>query len=136
MEIPVGGIAIVVFVVLLRHFARRRIAAGRGGFVWLLFLPTLLIGGFVLLTSIRVFASDPFVATLMAAGTAVYLALFVRFLSRLSRSVTSTRPQDDISLAITEPLADYLSTLTSLMLIGGLVAVVGLIIWGVSQATR
>ena len=37
---------------------------------------------------------------------------------------------------MTEPLVDYVSGVTGLVLIGGLVALVGLVVWGVSQAAR
>ena len=60
----------------------------------------------------------------------VYIAALIGFLlTRASRSVTVSGLQ-----ALTEPLADHLSTLMGLLLIGGLAALVGLIVWGVSQA--
>jgi hypothetical protein len=137
MEMPVVvGIALVAFLLLLRHFAIRRVAARQGRFVWLMFVPTLFGSVVILWASIQVFASAPLFGTLMAIGGVIYLAVLVRFLTLLSRSVTSTGPQDDITTAITEPLADYVSTMTGLLLIGGIVALVGLIIWGVSQAAR
>ena len=37
---------------------------------------------------------------------------------------------------MTEPIVDYVGAMLGLVLIGGLLAVVGLIIWGVSQAAR
>jgi hypothetical protein len=137
MVMPVAvGIAVVALLVLLRHFAARRVAARQGRFVWLMFVPTLLGSVVILWASIGIFASAPVVGALMAIGGLIYLTALGRFLARVSRSVTSAGPQDDIGMAITDPLVDYMSTMVGLLLIGGLVAVIGLIIWGVSQAAR
>jgi hypothetical protein len=136
MEIPVAGIAAVVFLVLLRHFAARRVSARQGRFVWLLFVPTLFGSVVILWASAQTFASAPILGALMAVAGAIYLAVLVRFLTRLSRAVTSAGPQDDVEAAITDPLVDSMSTLMGLILIVGLVAVVGLIVWGVGQAAR
>lgn len=130
------GIAVVAFLVGLRHFAGRRVAARQGRFVWLMFVPTLFSSVVILWASVQMFASAPILGAFMALTGAIYVAVLVRFTTRLSRAVTSTRQQDDIGMAITGPLVDYLSTMMGLVLIVGLVAVVGLIIWGVNQAAR
>jgi hypothetical protein len=72
----------------------------------------------------------------MVIGGGIYLAVILRFLTRLSRTVTSTGSEDDIGTAVTESIVDYLGAVVGLTLIGGLVAVVVLIAWGVSQAAR
>ena len=137
MEMPVVvGIVVVALLVLLRLFAARRVAARQGHFVWLMFVPTLFWGVAILWVSMGMLVSAPLLGALTAISGAIYLAVFVRFLTRLSRSVTATGPQDDITTAMTEPLVDYTSTMVGLLLIGGLAAVVGLIIWGVSQEAR
>lgn len=132
----VAGIVVLAVLLVLRLFAARRVAVRQGQFVWLMFVPTLLGGVVILYVSILMLAREPLVGTFMAIGGVIYLAVLVRFLFRLSRSVTSARPQDDIGTAITEPLVDYMSTMVGLGLIGGVIAVVGLIIWGVIQASR
>ena len=132
----VVGIAVVPLLVLLRLFAARRVVARQGRFVWLMFVPTLFGGVAILWVSIGMLVSAPLLGALTAISGVIYLAAFVRFVTRLSRSVTATGPQDDLTAAMTEPLADYMSTMIGLLLIGGLAAVVGLIVWGVSQAAR
>lgn len=135
METPVAaGIVIVILLVLVRHFAARRVVAGQGRFVWLMFIPTLLGGVVILWASIQALASAPVFGVLMAVAGAIYLAVLIRFLMRLSRSVSAAGPEEDLGLAVTEPVVDYMSTMVGLVLIGGLVALVGLIVWGVSQA--
>jgi len=137
MDTPVVvGIAVVAVLVLLRHCAARRVAARQGRFVWLLFAPELFCSVVILLVSIRVFTSAPIVGVLIAISGVICLAALVRFLTRLSRSVTSTGPQADITEAVVEPLVDYSLTLVGLLLAGSLIALVGLIIWGVSLAAR
>jgi hypothetical protein len=132
VELPLAiGIAVVLFLGLLRHYARRRVAAGQGEFVWLMFLPTLL-GGFVILgAGIQMLTTAPPAGVVMAITGGVYLAALIGFLTRSSRAVTSSGPQ-----AMTEPLVDYLSTLLALVLIGTLAALVGLVVWAASQAAH
>lgn len=131
-----AGIVLVVLVVLLRHFAARRVRARQGQFVWLMFVPTLFGSVVILWVSIQVFASAPLLGALMAIGGGIYLFVLIRFLTRLSRSVTAATPEDDIGAVILEPVADYMTAWSAMMLIGGLVAVVGLIVWGVTQTAR
>lgn len=128
------GIAIVALLVLLRHFAARRVVARQGQFVWLIFAPTLIGAVVVLWAGIQTFATLPPAGLLMVIAGAVSLAVVLRFLTGASRSVSAAGPHDDIGTALTEPFADYMSTIMGLVLIGGLVALVGLMVWGVTQA--
>jgi hypothetical protein len=130
------GIAVVAALVLLRYVAARRVAARQGQFVWLAFVP-ILIGAIVILwTGVQMLATEPIVGVVILIAGGIYLAGTLRFLTRLSRSVTAAGPQDDIGAAMTEPLVDYMSTLMGLLLIAGPVSLVGLIAWGVGQAAR
>ena len=72
----------------------------------------------------------------MAIGVVIYVAVLVRLAIGLARSATSPGSNADITTAMTEPVVDFTVTMVGLMLIGSLVAVVGLIIWGVSQAAQ
>jgi hypothetical protein len=137
METPVlVGLASVVLLVGVRHYAARRVMVRQGQFVWLMFVPTL-IGGIVIpWAGLQILATAPLVGASMVIGGGIYLAVVVRFLTRLSRTVTSTGSEDDLGAAITEPFVDYLGTTVGLTLIGGVLAVVVLIAWGVSQAGR
>lgn len=136
MEPVILGAAVVAVLVALRHVAARRVVARQGQFVWLMFGPTLIGGIVILWAGIQLFTTVPIVGAAMTIAGGVYLAVVLRFLARLSRAVSSAGPQDDIGAAITDPVVDYVSTMMGLILIGGLVAVVGLIVWGVSQAAR
>jgi hypothetical protein len=132
----VVGIVVVALLVLVRHLAARRVAARDGRFVWPMFVPTLIVGVAILYVSIQTLANEPLLGAVMAIGGVIYLAVLVRFLIGLSRSITSAASQDDLATAVTEPMVDYMSTMVGLGLIGGVIAVVVLIVWGVIQAAH
>jgi len=135
MDSPLAlGIAVVALLVVIRHMAARRVLAQQGQFVWLMFVPTLIGAVVVLWAGTQMLAKVPIGGVLMVIAGGVYLAVVLRFLTRLSRSVSAAGPQDDLATTVTEPVVDYVSTMAGLLLIGGLVAVVGLIVWGVTQA--
>ena len=136
MELIVAWVAVTGLAIVIRLIASRRVAAREGRFVWLMYLPELVIGGAILWFGIEMLSSAPLVgvATLVVGGLS--LAFLLRFISRLSRSVSAAGPGDDIGTAMDEPLVDYASSVIGLLLIVGLVAVVALIAWGVSQAAR
>jgi hypothetical protein len=48
--------------------------------------------------------------------------------------VSSAPAEADLATAITPALTEYFTTMVGLILIGGLLAVVGLIVWGISRA--
>lgn len=128
----VGFVALVV----MRRYAARRVAARQGRWVWIVFAPTLVTGLFGLWAAASLFTHAPLLGALVAVFAVVSLGALLLFVNRVSRGVTATRPDEDLTQAVTDPMVDYFSTVTGLMLIGGLIAVVGLIIWGVMQAAR
>jgi hypothetical protein len=114
MQTPIFvGIAVVALLVLLRHIAARRVLARDGRYVWLMFIPMVFGGLAIVWAALQVFNNSPVVGALMMVAGVLYLALIGRFLSRLSRTVTATGPQEDISAAITEPLADYMASVVA-----------------------
>jgi hypothetical protein len=137
MELPIGaGIAVVVMLVSIRRYAARGVAAHDGRFLWLVFLPTLL-GGFAILgIGIQMLVTMPPLGIVMVVTGSVYLAALIGFLTRASRSVSSAGPGDDIGAALTQPLGEYMISLIGLVLIGGLTAMVGLVVWAASQAVH
>ena len=48
--------------------------------------------------------------------------------------VNQARTPDEIAAAVTDPFVEHVTLLIVLVLIGGLIAVAGLIAWGVSRA--
>ncbi len=128
------GIAVAVLLVTVRHVAARRVLARQGQFVWLMFAPTLIGAVVIVWVGIQMVTTVPAVGVLLVIAGVVYLAVARRFLTRAARSVSAAGPQEDIGTALTEPLVDYMTTIAGLVLIGGVVALIGLIAWGVTQA--
>lgn len=136
MEPVIVGVAVVALLVALRHLAARRVVARQGQYVWLMFAPTLIGGIVILWAGIQMLTTVPILGAAMTIAGGLYLALLVRLLVRLPHTVSSAGPLDDIGEAIIEPVVDYISTFTALALVGGLVAVVALIVWGIGQTAR
>lgn len=135
MDSPLAlGIAVVALLVVVRHFAARRVLARQGQFVWLLFAPNLIGAVVILWAGIQTSASVPILGVLMVTLGVVYLALVMRFLTRTSRSINASGPQDDITTVLIGPFAEHVTSMMGLLLVVGVVAVVGLIVWGVTQA--
>ena len=120
---------------VIRLYGLRRIAAGQGRFVWLASMPFLIPVAMILWGGVHILADEPLVGVVLLVVGGIYAALLLRFLTRFSRIVTSVGANGDRAAAM-EPAVDFTVTMVGLMLIGGLVAVVGLIVWGVSEAAR
>ena len=134
MEVRVVGAVAVAAYVCLRIVAARRVTAGDGRFVWVVFAPTLVGCVAILWASATAQITMPLVGVPLAAGAVIYLLSAVRFLTRSMTRVDHARTPDEIASAVTEPFVEHMTLLIALMLIGGLVAVAGLIAWGVSRA--
>ena len=116
MEPLVLGVIIVIAIVTLRVVASRRVAAGDARFVWVVFVPGLVLGTWLVWSAITQVRSAPLVEVPLTIG------------------VNRARTPDEIADAITRPMTEHLVVWVSLLLMGGLVAVGALIVWGVSKA--
>jgi hypothetical protein len=130
------GVAAVAFLLLLRRYAARRIVARQGQFIFIWFLPTLIFGFLVLGRGIQMLPTSPPAGVVVTVTGSIYLALLLGMLTRVSRSIRSAGPGDDIGAAMTEPLGEYMISVLGLVLIGGIAALVGLLVWAVSQAAH
>jgi hypothetical protein len=134
VEPAVVGVGVVALLVVVRRLAVRRVVARQGKFVWLVFAPSVIASLAVVLIGIWNLGRIPFGGAAMILAGGLYLLIVVRFLARLSGSVSSTAPEADLVTAITPALTEYFATMAAVMLIGGLLIVAGLILWGISQA--
>jgi len=133
MELAVfAGLAVLL--VLVRHVAARRVAAGDGRFVWLGFLPSLLGCGALILIGARTAGASPILGLVMTAVGLVLLVSMIRAFARMSAVVSATPPGGDITDALMGPLADVTLLWGVLLAVLALVAVVVLIGWGVLMA--
>jgi hypothetical protein len=137
VDLPLArGLAVVAALLLLRHFAARRLSPGEGQFIVFWFLPTLLVGFVLVGTGIQMLPASPPAGVVVTVTGSVYLALLIGFLMRMSRSVSSVGPGDDLGAALAQPVGEYLTSLMGLVLIGGFAGLVGLLVWAASQAAR
>jgi beta-lactamase regulating signal transducer with metallopeptidase domain len=130
------GIAAVALVVLLRHYAARRVRARQGRFVWLMFVPTLIAGFAIVWAGISIFPTVPLLGVAIAVFGGIKVVVVVRFIARLSRAVSSAGSDDEVGTAVTEPFVEFIRATTGLMLIGALVGLVALIVLAVSTGGR
>ena len=131
--VVVGAIAVAAFV-CLRIVAARRIASGDGRFVWVVFAPTLVGSMVILWAGASELTTMPVVGAPLALGAVVYLLGSLRFLARAKTGVDHARTPDEVASAVTDPFVEWMTLLIVLVLIGGLIAVMGLIAWGVGRA--
>jgi hypothetical protein len=124
----VAGVAVVVLLIAVRHYAIRQVAAGHGRFVWLMFGQSFISGLALLWVATRMFAMAPVAAVVTTVAGCIYLLALVRFLTRLSRSVNGAGGQGEAGIAMTDLLLKYLLAWLGVVLIGGL----ALILWALS----
>ena len=127
-------VAVAIALVFGRHLAARRVAAGDGRLAIVIFAPALLSGVFIVWGSIRIITNEPVLGLAMTGAATVYLAGTIWAIIRSTRGVNRAQTPDEITDAITEPTTELMVVWMSLILIGGLIAVIALIAWGVSRA--
>ena len=64
----------------------------------------------------------------------IYLVVLARLATRLVRARTSSGPWDNRVARVSGPLYEYMTTVVGLTLLGGLVAVLALVVWGASHS--
>ncbi len=116
--------------------ATRKVAAGRGRWVWVQRSVQLLIPVVFIWAGVDMLASAPAIGLIMAALGVGWLAVIVRTLRQMSRRVSAATSTDEIGNALTEPLVDQYVIFIGVTLIGGLIVVVALIVYGVMLAAR
>jgi hypothetical protein len=128
------GLFLVFFIG--RRAARRRVRAGQGAWVWLYFAPMILGGLVILWAAGPMLGEAPLLGVAMAVGGILYLASILSMLGRASRGISAATSAEEAELALTESMTDHQVRIIGVTLIGGLIAVVILIIYGVIQAAK
>ena len=64
----------------------------------------------------------------------IYLLVLARLATRIVRVGTSPGPWDNRVARVSGPLYEYMTTVIGLTLLGGLVAVFALVVWGASHS--
>ena len=129
-------VGVVVLVAAGRHVARRRVAAGQGAWVWVIFAPMILGGLVSLWAAGTMLAAAPVIGIATAVVVCLYLASVVLMLGRASRGISAATSPEELESALTVPMTDHAVRLMGAMLLGGLIAVVALIIYGVTRTAH
>ncbi len=132
----IAGILVLVGMVAVERFAKRRVRARQGRYVWLS-SPFMVGLPFVWLwLAIVVFPVVWPLAVLLAVVGVLSLALTARTFHRLSRAVSSTPPDGDLGTAMQGPLWDHVATYSAALMLGTFLFALGLIVWGVIHAAQ
>jgi hypothetical protein len=133
MDLPIAVlIGSLLALILVRQLALRRVAARQGQFIWLALGPTFLIGFAMLWISLTTLPRQPLIGLAIGIIGVVYVVGLARAASQMSSAITATRPEDDLSGAIVDPLTEFMLANIGVVLVGGLVAVVALIVWAIA----
>jgi hypothetical protein len=114
-------VAVVVAILMLRHYAARQIAARRGRFVWAFAVP-MLIGPPAMMWSAVGFAeSSPRFAVLLFALGLLLLVVLLRFFTGAARAISATRPDQDLVEVLGDKMTDGIVGYVAIMLMIGIV---------------
>ncbi len=131
-------ILLVMFAVSLvgAPVAAHRVRAGHRRFAWLLFVPMLVIGGMIVWAAVFTIREAPLVGVPFAVGALLYLFVLVRSMVRFQRAAQTVATQDDLLNSAFEALAEVIAARAVLVLVGSLMAVVAILVWGIIHGGR
>ena len=115
---------------IVRLMAARHVRPGHGYAVWLVFAPVLMLGAELVVLGAFITPTQPAVGIPIALLGTVVLAVVVNAVIEVAKRVSATPEDGDVSIALTDPFANVLVFMGWLFAVGGLVAVVALIVWG------
>jgi hypothetical protein len=127
-------VAVYFLLALLWVVAMGRVAAGDRRFVVHVVGPQGLLGAVLALVAVTVFETQPLLGLIEAAFSFVYVVVGLRLVLQAYRAVKAAAPGLGRLDAIVTPFADHAATIRRLMLIGGLLALVALVVSAMSSA--
>ena len=127
-----GAVLVVAAIAGFRLLAARQIGAGHGRFAWVYFLPTLVIAGAWLLQGLGLVARNPVLGLVVLIPSVIFAVFIARAASRVGRITPSSRTDGSLD-AIDAATTDDIVAVLGIVLIGGVFAVAGLIVFGVLQ---
>jgi hypothetical protein len=135
MPLTLSILAVVAVGILftVRVVAATRMDRRNRAYAWVLYARLLVGPTVIALVAVVRLPTDPGLALALGAFGVGFGALIVRMIVRTSAALAKAVTDDDVSTAVTEPLADYVLTFTIVSVLGligfGIVAIV----WAVSQ---
>lgn len=90
-------VAVVAGLIIVRHFAIRRIANGQRRFVWVYFAPTIFVMTYLIWIPVRMWTDQPAAAIALGLLGIPSLLLFVRMLRRMATDAGTSEMIGDLS---------------------------------------
>ena len=125
-----GAVLVIAAFAGFRLLAARRIGAGEGRFAWIYFLPTLVIAGIWLLQGLGLVARNPVLGLVVLIPSVIFAVFIARAASRVARITPNSRTDGSLD-AIVGATGDDMVVVLGIVLIGGVFAAAGLIVFGV-----
>ncbi len=138
VEPAVFEVLVVAFAVSLvgPPLAAHRVRTGDRRLAWLLFAPMLVIGGMIVSAALVTIREAPLVGVPFAIGALLYLFVLVRCLVRFQRAAATTTSPEDLLNSAFEALGEVIAARAVLVLVGSLMAVVAILVWGITHGGR
>ncbi|MDQ3552836.1 MAG: hypothetical protein M3395_00285 [Chloroflexota bacterium] len=133
---PIWVIAVVLLIVgsvVLSQYAHRQVQGGDGRFAHLVFAPRLLVYGIMIAAGIRISFDQPIVGIPFTLGALVILGMYVRAGMRIARGARAGKTPDQMAGEILESRVEPVALYGILLLVGGFLAVIGLIVVAVAE---
>jgi hypothetical protein len=129
----IAGVVLVISALAgFRLLAARRIGAGQGRFAWIYFLPTLAIAGVWLLQSLGQVTRNPVLGLVELIPSVIFAVFIARAASRVARITPNSRADGSLDAIVSATTGDIVAVL-GVVLIGGVLAAAGLIVFGILQ---
>ena len=116
--------------------AARRLKAGDRRFALVMAAPMLATGGYIVWAAVATSYNAPIVGVPFAMGAVLYLLVVFRSVVRFHRATRRVTSPDELLNSAFEVFAEPTVVWAALLLIGSLMAVVALIVWGLAHVGR
>ena len=124
---------IIVGTVVLSQYAHRRVQRGDRRFAFLVFVPQLVIYGILIAAGVRISLEVPIVGIPYTLGALVLVGAWVRAGMRVAKSTRSGKTEEEMLAEVGEAAVEPLALYGVLVLVGGFLAVIGLIVVAVAD---
>ena len=118
--------------IVVSEVGRRRLRTGDRRAIWLAYLPRLILLTVPFVAMIPVIRQAPVIGIVSLAPFALLFVVWVRAIQRTSRSVRQGMTDDELSAAATETMVEPTLVWVGLLLVGGVVALIAILIVGLA----
>lgn len=129
----VVAILVAVGTVVLSQYAHRRVQRGDRRFAYLVFVPQLVIYGILIAAGVRISFEVPIVGIPVTLGALGLFGAWLRAGMRVAKSTRSGRTEEEMLAEVGDAAVEPLALYGILVLVGGFLAVIGLIVVAVAD---